>query len=94
MHTPHGSSHFSESQAFMHDAGMCSIQGVHNELAAAKEALQAGGSSSSQAQKGLVKELQSGKARLQQQVQSLQVLFPGYFLIQACNINCWIDVAQ
>ena len=63
-----------------------------------KEALQAGGtsssSSSSQAHKALVKELHSGTARLQQQVQSLQVLFPSYFLSQACNINCWIDVAQ
>lgn len=49
---------------------------MENDLAAAKEALQAGGSSSSQAQKGLVRELQSGTARLQQQVQeeSLQVL--------------------
>ena len=73
---------------------MCSLQGAHNELASMKEALQAGGSSSSQAHKGLVKELQSGQARLQQQVQSLQVLFPDYFLSQACNINCWIDTQR
>lgn len=44
------------------------VQGMQSELASAKEALQAA------ELQGMVEELQAGKAGLQQQVQSLQVM--------------------
>ena len=52
------------------------VQGMQSELASAKEALQAADNRSQVQQlQGMVEELQAGKAGLQQQVQSLQVMF-------------------
>lgn len=61
-----------------HDAEVCRmVQGVQSELASAKKALKAADTTLQVQQlQGLVQELQAGKADLQQQLQSLQVMFP------------------
>ena len=80
MHTLPIGSYVAKVQNMTQDAELCPVvQGGQGQLASAKEALKAADSAAQVQQlklQGLVEELQACKAHLQQQVQSLQVMFP------------------